>query len=244
MIKYTIYPNNKIQFEKLKEKIESISSQFFYTNYKENNYDYIFVFGGDGTFVKALKENYNKNIKCILINRGLNGFLSSVEKINNSILANDNYSCFDFLIINNFICINEAIIEFQQITKTEAFIDKYFFKNFLCSKILIVNNIGTTGLARSYRYPLILRSNSQYIIDFLEEPLYHYYKPLNQPLILSNFENTFLKINSKKNFNIKIDNINTKIKTNEIIISMHKSKMKVLNFQDKNSFFEKINTLF
>lgn len=243
-MKYSIYTNKKVNLSYIRNEVESMFPDFHYVDYLKGSINYLFVYGGDGTFIKVLKENCNKNIKCILISKGLNGFLSSLKKLDNSIFLETNYDSFNYLKINNYICINETFIDFQKITNIDTFINNEFVKKIMCSKVFFVNNIGTTGIARTYRYPLILSSNPQYIMDFLEEPLYHYYKSLNQPFILSKKNFVSLKFNYNLYFYLKIDNKNIKEKNNKIDVFMLKSKMKILNFQNKALLFEKINQLF
>ena len=107
----------------------------------------------------------------------------------------------------------------------------------------MINNLGSTALARSLRYPIILRNNKQYIIDFLQEPMYHYYRPLNQPLILSSQDKAKVK-STQSQFNLKYDGIKGKIHANEISLEQKKSKAKVLNIESMNFFIEKAQKLF
>ena len=72
---FSIYPENKIKLYK-----DKILKHFSNLKFSENNnVDLIFIFGGDGTFLKALKKHYNQSVKLILINEGKIGFISSID---------------------------------------------------------------------------------------------------------------------------------------------------------------------
>ena len=64
---FSIYPENKIKI--YKDKILKHFSNLEFSE-NNNNIDLIFVFGGDGTFLKVLKKYYNQS-NISNINEGL-----------------------------------------------------------------------------------------------------------------------------------------------------------------------------
>ena len=243
---FSIYPENKIKL--YKDKILKHFSNLKFSD--NNNVDLIFIFGGDGTFLKALKKYYNQSVKLILINEGKIGFISSIDKnelfkIN---LNQDNlFKKFYLLKINlnnkYYVAINEIIVESKKITKCISSINnKELIKNY-SSKWFFINYIGTTGLARSYRYPIILRNNPSFIFDTLDSPQYYYNKNINQPILLT--KNDFVKLEYETNqlYSLKCDNIFYEITFKEFFIEQIKSKAFILNIDNFDQFINKIQKL-
>ncbi len=242
---------NIICFDKKKKDkyIEELKANLINFKYNENDFQYLFVFGGDNAFISSLKAFYNRNVLIILINDGRVGFISSFEKgriIYDQIKNKKLYKEFNYLSVNKEnIAINEIIIDSSKVVEAAFSINKTLFKKVLFSKVNVINNLGSTGLARSLRYPIILRDNEQYIIDFIGEPMYYYYKALNQAFVLNIKDEVVLNFNKKINIDLNIDNNKLKLKNIESInIKLNKSKAKVLNINDNKLLARKIDTLF
>lgn len=244
---FSIYPENKIKI--YKDKILKHFSNLEFSE-NNNNIDLIFVFGGDGTFLKVLKKYYNQSIKLVLINEGKIGFISSIDinelfKIN--LKQNDLFKKFYLLkIISNnkhYVAINEIIIESKKITKCSSIINnKELIKNY-SSKWLFINYIGTTGLARSYRYPIIFRNNPSFIFDILDCPQYYYNKNINQPILFQKNDVVKLEYETNQLFSLKCDNIFYENKFKEFFIKQIKSKASILNIDNFDQFINKMKKL-
>lgn len=249
-MKFSIYPESKIKI--YKDKIlKHFSNLKFYENLKtDNKIDLIFVFGGDGTFLEALKKHYNKFIKLILINEGKVGFISSIDKddlFKLNLTKDDLFKKFYLLKINfnneYFVAINEIIIESKKITKSISSINnKNLIKNY-SSKWLFINYIGTTGLARSYRYPIIFRNNPSFIFDILDSPQYNYNKNINQPILLKKDDIVKLEYETNQLYSLKCDNIFYEVKFKDFFIEQIKSKASILNIDNFDQFMNKIQKL-
>ncbi|MDE6289549.1 MAG: hypothetical protein K2L64_02160, partial [Ureaplasma sp.] len=152
------------------------------------------------------------------------------------------------LLVNDqkFNCINEIVISSNEIQNIDLYINNYHFKSLITNQINIVNNLGSTGINRSNIKPLIFPWNHQYIVDVKNEPIYKYYKPLLQPLVLSNEDEIIFKGNTLILSDIKIDNhfiYNNSI-INQISIKQKQSNCYILNLDNIKYFFDKLNNLF
>lgn len=246
-MKFSIYEQSLLTEHQKNDIINQINKKGLIYSNNVNEVDYLFVFGGDGTFLSALKKFKDLKIKIILFNAGRLGFLSSTQ---NYLDFNAHYEKFDYLevLVNDqkFQCINEITINSNQMYSSNLLINDYEFKSLMTNQINIVNNLGSTGINRSNLKPLIFPWNHQYIIDVKNEPLYHYYKPLLQPLVLSNTDISSFNFNQSTNLTITIDNqlIKQNINLQNLRITQKQSVCSILNLDNKKYFYDKLNKLF
>lgn len=244
---FSIYPKTKITYE---EEIKTWFENFSYVDINDiNKNDYVFVFGGDGTFIKFIKEYDHKEINVVFINEGKVGFLSSIEKneMKNMIFENFDYIYFLKIKTNQeeINVVNELLIDFNKLYNLEIFINNIKLEKCYFSKIFLINYLGTTGLARSMRFPILDRSLPSFIFDVLDAPQYTYNPNLNQAMIL--FKDKKVRINLKKEeqfFEIKYDNLKKKINSSFLEFFLSKSKSKYLNINDFDRFMKNIKKLF
>lgn len=247
-MKFYIYEHSLLNENQKQEIILNLNKKGLMFSNNIQEIEYLFVFGGDGTFLKALKEFANLNIKIILINAGKLGFLSS--SFDYLEFSSNCYQKFDYLDISvdntKFISINEVTIFSNKIQEIEFYINNNKFKQLLTNQINVVNNLGSTGINRSNIKPLIFPWNHQFIVDIKNEPIYNYYKPLLQPIITSNNDNVLFKFDNQNNIDLKIDNniIYSNKYINEISISQKQSNCLILNLDNEKYFFDKLNKLF
>ena len=74
-----IFPNNnELSYKISKELTKKLISKGY--NIVEDNYDLAIAIGGDGSFLRMLKQNnYNSNIFYIGVNTGTLGFLQEIK---------------------------------------------------------------------------------------------------------------------------------------------------------------------
>lgn len=250
--KFSIIPKNKIQvFKPIIEK--KLNWKFIDFTKKENNC-FVFVFGGDGEFLRFLHKNIEKNLKIIFVSIGRVGFLSSIKYNQLDQLLNDiqnqKFEKIHYLKLkvntDEYIGINEIKFSFNKLTNSKIFINENEFIDSYSSEFIAINYLGTTGLARSYRYPIISRECPQFIFDILDSPQYWYNQNLNQPIIL-NYKNkiTINLIEYPRYLYIKHDNFLDEIKEiSNLEIIQCETKCKILNINNTNLFFKKIKELF
>lgn len=242
---FTIFPENKSDYKNT--IIKKIKNFHYFELSKIDECDFVFVFGGDGTFLKFLNQNVKKEIKIIFINEGRVGFNCSMENLDylNDDIYNDNYytNLFYLSSKNNEKAINEIIVDLDEITNVSIFLNSIKMFDIICSRILIVNYIGTTGLARSFRYPIILRDNPSFILDIIDSPLYSYNNNINQPILFSKNQKIEIQLNKEIPGYIKFDNIKKYKNFNKISIRLKKSKCKIYKFDELKTFAKKLKKL-
>lgn len=234
--------NKKIIFNK------NVWQQIEINQLKQN--DYLFVFGGDGFILETLQKFFDKKIKIIFVNTGRVGFLSSIEDDKN-LYQNINDKLFDnfyFLKLKNndieINAFNEMTFEISKTEKINIYLNKKMLTSCYFSKAFLINYIGSTGLARSCRYPIILRNNPSYIFDILDAPQYYYNRNINQPFLFTLKEKLIIEFCNKNNVDIKFDNKKITINNlNKFEIILQKSKALIYNINNIDQFIEKLNKL-
>lgn len=245
---FTIIDNTKnINIELEVIKIRKNNPNFIYKPFHNKlEFQLVFVYGGDGTYLNFIKENINKDIKIILMHCGKLSFLNSIyeyEEIKLEDFKQINY--LEYTDQKQAIpFINECEIFFERINEFNFYINDLLFKKILSSRFFCITSLGSTGLARSRQYPLFL-DNQSYIFDILDEPKYHYYKALSQPLLLSINQSIKLEINKEPiDYVLKIDNQVIESKTNKINITNKKTICSIYNTYNIFLLSKKIGELF
>lgn len=246
-MKFTILDNTKtINIEVEVKKIKKNNPDLIYEEFnKQNNFELVFLYGGDGTYLKFIKEYLDKDIKIILMNYGKLSFLNSLykyEKLDLTLFNKINY--LEYLDDNIQIpFINECEIFCNKINEFDFYIDNIMFKTILSSRFFCFSSIGSTGLARSRNYSLII-NNDSYIFHILDEPKYNYYNSIAQPLLLN--KNQFIRLETKNEveYCLKIDNNTLKTETKKIKIYNKKTSCLIYNAYNLLTLSKKIKELF
>lgn len=200
--------------------------------YSPNDYEYLIVFGGDGTFLDALKSFYDKSIKIILFPSGNLNFFGS-DFVNKDWYFED-FSLLEILINGHkFYAVNEiSIFNNNSTFFTNMYIDNIHLLKLQSSGFMVCTSLGSSGLNRSVGGPLFLDINLM-CFNELFPALHNKNQYLNQPLIVNNkHELNFYNLNIDNKFLIKLDGkvINLK-KWKNISIKLIKSCAKInLNY--------------
>lgn len=231
-----------------KKIIEKSFQNFSYVDLEKiKDDDYIFVFGGDGTFLKSIHKFYNSKVKLIFINTGKVGFLSSFDKNEIINFRDEDFGNIYYLSLKTtkkeLVAINEIYIDLDKLGSVSTNVNKLKLLDFYCSKIIFINYVGTTGLARTFRYPIILRNNISYIFDVLDSPQYHHNKSLHQPILFSNKNIVELFFKNKSEKIIKCDNVKYYINDSQLKISQKKAKCKILKIDNFDHLIKRIDKL-
>lgn len=231
-----------------KKLISQIEKKFKNLKHDEDNTDYLFVFGGDGTFVSALSRFRNLRKRFILINTGNLGFLSSVssiEELNNDIFNEELFNRYNSInLISKEISIN-AINEISIISNTVLNFDlkindKQLYEPF-SSGFSFISPIGSTGLNRANNGPLFLQESNNMILRELNAVKTNKTEYLNQDLIIDSNNKLNVQIKSKfDSINIHYDNNLIQTSNKNFELNLSKSNAKIFNYNLEN---EKINKL-
>lgn len=127
--------------------------------YNAKNHNYLFVVGGDGTFVRTLKHYYDKSVKIICVNTGNVGFYAQlnhndVDRLNKLVTNKNKYINPDILEItvdNNqkMYAINEMVIQALNTVQIDIKIDDIFYEKFKGTGLLICTKTGSTGQSKT-----------------------------------------------------------------------------------------------
>ncbi|AGR41911.1 NAD(+)/NADH kinase [Spiroplasma diminutum] len=211
--------------------------------YDENNPKYVFIFGGDGTFLKAVsiyKENI-KNIEFIPFKSGGIGFYTNknrVEKIDLTIesIEKQKYELNNFELLEiktsskNLIVANEVkIINEKSPLYVEIYVNNEFLEKFHGTGIVVSTSNGSSGYMKSAGGAVILSKNSHiYQMQELVPVSTNKFRTLNAPLILNDEHILKFKFEKHSNEIMIIDTIEYPIDEYEIEIKPSKINIKVV----------------
>lgn len=244
--------SEKICF-KLKQKL---------TNFKETdclNPDYLFVIGGDGTFIKQAVIHNKSNVKIIGINGGSLGFYSAFSENDLDSLVK-NLKSYKFLPINilnikfgnkKINAVNELSITSSTAYPLNIYFNEKHYQKFRGTGVLVGTRTGSTGYIKSAKGAIVFPGIE--CLEFVElDPLLHVgFISVQSPLILP--ISTKIIIEPAREYvqnqncprvyadgNQIIDNFCS----GKIFIELEKTKAKFLLPNDLDSFMKKIQTTF
>lgn len=164
--KIKLFVNHNKESEKIALKVtKKLEQKGFLV--VEDNYDLAIAIGGDGAFLRMVKEtNFNSNICYIGINTGTLGFLQEISKddIDSFVtkLRNKNFKI-EYISIQEttiktkketdwFLSLNEIVVRDKDLNTTmlNIKIDEVLLEKFVGDGILIATSTGTTAYNLSY----------------------------------------------------------------------------------------------
>jgi len=193
--KYIQHLIKKLESEHIKIIIEEGFNTFLQNNIRfsnnietfnsdeslNNNVDFLFSIGGDGTLLKAVTFVKKSNIPIMGINTGRLGFISSIsagqidDAINDIIKENYNISERTLLELNteknlfkdrNF-ALNEVAIskkDTSSMVRIDAYVDNEFLNTYWADGLVVSTPTGSTGYSLSCGGPIIVPGTNNIII--------------------------------------------------------------------------------
>lgn len=248
--KFLIIDNGSTKALNLRKKIESLVPSDW--EYNENDYEYVLVIGGDGTFLRNKNMYYDK--KVVAINGGNLGYYSYFDsknlksifsKINNDNLFFSPLEIFVETNNNSYSCINELLIRSNKVLNANVFINNVLLEKFKGTGLMICTPLGSTAHAKNAG-GAILDPNLD-IIQFIEiEPLTQKkYSSLKSPLVLKFDNKIVLKSKSNSNNFIILDGETIEEKfDNNLSISFNYAKFKLFKPDCKKRYLKKLRDSF
>lgn len=187
---YKIISNGSLKSESIKKKIISMQPDNWIID--DIKADYIFVIGGDGTFLRSKK--YYGNKKIISINGGNLGYYAffncnNLKTIFKKIL-NDSYYFKPLLIVAQtdsfkYEALNEILVRDDKVLNTNIYLNGVKLEKFKGTGIMVSTPYGSTAHSKNCNGALI--EPEQKLIQLIEiEPLTQKkYNSLHSPLIMS-----------------------------------------------------------
>lgn len=220
-----LFVNHNKESEKIAERVKNklVQKGFLIV---EDNYDLAIAIGGDGAFLRMVKQNnFNSDIYYVGINTGTLGFLQEINKddIDTFIkkLKNNDFKI-EYVGIQEttiktqqenkrFFSLNEIVVREKELNTVvlDVTIDSFFLERFAGDGILITTSTGSTAYNLSYNGSIIyptLHTLELTPIAPLNSKVYHVLT--NSIIIPENKVITLTPIKGKKDLMITIDGEN------------------------------------
>lgn len=229
-------------------KQELINYQF---NLVDHNYDLAIAIGGDGSFLRMVKENnFNSDIYYVGINAGTLGFLQEIKpdeinnffnKLNHDDFKVDEIGIQETVVISNqsnqqFYSLNEIVIRDSDLNtaKLRLMVDDVLLEKFVGDGILISTSVGSTAYNLSYGGSIVYNTfHSLQITPIAPLNTKSYRDLLNSVIIPDNMQIKIIPEN--KNLLITVDGENYVYNdVSAIETSVKKKRIKCLRLNDYN----------
>lgn len=227
----------------------------------ENDYDIAIAIGGDGAFLRMIKEtNFKSDVLYIGINTGTLGFAEEVtiDKIDDLIddLKTNNYKIEEFGIQetnvytkdtnSKFFSLNEIVIREQELNtaKLSIYIEDNLLENFAGDGILISTSFGSTAYNLSFGGALVYNTFHSLELTPIAPLNNCRYRNLTNSVILPQNKQIKIVPNETKNLIVTVDGENNIYKdVVKIETVINEKTIKCFRNKDYN-FIKKINEKF
>ncbi|OBU78944.1 NAD(+) kinase [Mycoplasmoides gallisepticum] len=168
--------------------------------------EYLFINGGDGTFIKNAIKYDRAGLKIIGINGGSLGFYTTFNETNIDQIANNldqlKYTQLDFIRLQIDDQIHHALNEFNINSTTaygyDIFIDNEFYQKFRGAGLLISTTTGSTGINKSANGAILFPRIKAIQMVELYPLLHSSFTTIQSPIILP--IDTKIRIEIKENY--------------------------------------------
>ncbi len=222
----------------------------------KNDFEYLFIVGGDGFFLAEFQKVLHNDIKVIFINSGTLGFYAFSKDLDrlsiDDILNDKNYLSLDILKVDTndetYYCVNDFAFHNNHTTHFTLDVNGVMVENFFGNGFLVSTNFGSTARNKSLGGPIVFPDVHAMIFNEVEAIQNKYNTSLDSSLVLH--KNAYLDIlvnNRTKNngcFLCDGKEINNKKDKIHIKINMNESKAKVLISAHIEDYAKKLNYAF
>ncbi|MGL4647711.1 MAG: NAD(+)/NADH kinase [Mycoplasmoidaceae bacterium] len=257
MYKYLIINNNSEKSLLIQNKLKRLLNHEWEID--ENKPQYVFVIGGDGTFLKSLnKINQFPNAFIIPINGGNFGFYShfNIDNLNEILpLIHDHKNYYNPLIIDanldhqKYLAINEIFLtKHKKTLMIEIEVNGILYEKFIGSGIIISTPTGSTGRSKSAGGAVLCSKMD--LIQLVEvEPINQKeHNTLMVPIIFDS--NVLMKIailndsDLNPSFMIIDGNNYFELTSHQLKLSFHKAAFQLFKPSDFNTYVSKLRKAF
>ncbi|AKU80142.1 NAD(+)/NADH kinase [Spiroplasma turonicum] len=239
---YNLIKNDYIETA---EKIELFEAELKKRGWILNteNPDFVFIIGGDGTFLRAVSY-YKKiidKIKFVPFKLGGIGFYTNKNRLNElsltlDLIESNNYEMqsFEMLEVKNnndkLLVVNEMkILNEKKPIYIEIYINNNFLERFHGTGLVISTSNGSTGYMKSARGAVILpRKSGIYQLQELTPVSTNKFRSLNSPLILDKNFDLSLVLEDNSNESMIIDTLEYKLIDKRIEIKLSNISINVI----------------
>lgn len=175
--------------------------------------DYIFIVGGDGTFLSGLKQFYHQRTKLVLVNAGHLGYLANYN-LDDPIVDLDQHDWIHYPYLevvsgqHKMVAINELwVYSNQSSVHWDVYLNQEYFYTFFGSGAMVTTALGSSGVNRSFSGAL-LKDPQTYLFSEFAPSMYINNAYLGQNLVLTSNDKIRLSPDLNQNFtnySFKID---------------------------------------
>lgn len=253
MNKYIIITNESKKALCLKNKLLKLLQKNWIEDQKD--FQFVFVIGGDGTFLRSIDLYQDKKI--IPINGGNFGYYSffncnNIKDIAKQITNEKNYinpTLLEMKINKTYthLSLNEFFIRSDTSLICKLFINNIYFEKFRGSGIILSTPFGSTGHSKSANGAVIYPNLNVIQLVEIEPIAQKEYLTLKSPLILQ--DDAIIKINniaSTSAPSIIVDGkpLKLEFELNEIVLKSCKASFKIFNPNNQKNYFAKLRHSF
>ncbi|ATZ17900.1 NAD(+)/NADH kinase [Mesoplasma melaleucae] len=239
-MKYSIVKNDYDESKKVAEDLLKILTEKEWVE-DEQNSNYIFVIGGDGTFLKAAEifNNILSDVIFVPIKSGGIGFytnhnrISDIKEILNNIEEQTPIEI-SVLEANKYKVINEIkIINNLRPLEADVLIDGELLETFKGTGLVFTTSGGSTGFSKSHNGAVIIDENNIFQMLEIAPVSNKNFTTLNAPIIFSRKHKVEVLIKKINDVEIIVDSRRCQLPPNNTIkIQLSKKNVKLIS---KNS---------
>lgn len=237
--------------QKYKKQLTKILSEH---KLVEQDFDYLFVIGGDGSFLKYAKPYLDTDIRIILINSGHLGFYSYAKNLDEfkleDIFDDNNYTTLDLLHVlhenKSYVAINDFAYYSNFTSQIDTYLNDVLLQTIHGNGVLVATPLGSTGRNKSLNGALLMPNSNALTIIEVEAINNRYYSSLGNPIVINNKEKIKIKTANFSDATLIIDGVPISITepTSVFEISHKASIAKVLIRIDLNNWTKKLHDAF
>ncbi|MGL4950951.1 MAG: hypothetical protein ACRC4M_03940, partial [Mycoplasma sp.] len=193
----------------------------------EDGFKYLFIIGGDGSFLKHANQYLMKDdLKVILINSGNLGFYSYTSNVKDikmeDILDESNYITLDLLETTykgvQYFSINDFSYYSNFTSEIRTYINNELLQTIHGNGMLVATPFGSTARNKSLGGAIIMpNSNTNSIIE-IEAINNRSYKSLNSPIVISNQSTIRFETSNYRDASLLFDGTELKINDSHSVI--------------------------
>ncbi|QZX48987.1 NAD(+) kinase [Mycoplasma sp. E35C] len=204
--KYHLISSPAAKAIELEPRIKKVLNQSLQEVSDPKQADYLFINGGDGTFIKQAVQHDREGLKIIGINGGTLGFYTSFNEENIDQIVD----CLDKLPYNNldfiklkvedqtFYAINEFNINSTTAYGYDIYFNDLFYEKFRGTGLLISTRTGSTGITKSAHGAILFPGLNAIEIVEMNPLLHSSFVTIQSPIILP--IDTKIRIEIKENY--------------------------------------------
>lgn len=258
--KYAVVSNDYPESLKIKADLMKLIQKDSQCSQTDDGHpDFVFVIGGDGTFLNAVHQytDYLDKIVFIPIKFGGIGFYTNHNSAKDfktifktGIPEKQKYFEYSLLEIKSQNQVNYSINEIKIVNNVrplnlDVYVNDGLLETFKGTGLVFSTPSGSTGFSKSAGGAIIYPDIDIYEMLELFPVSTNKFRTLNAPIIFSPNQIIKIKLEKPQDVVISLDTRNLKFEGDEVIVQLSKKKVKVMSLsQEKLTKTELLNSIF